>query len=391
VKVLHVNDYGVMGGCEVLMHLTVARLAAQGHETETFTADEIPDYRRTPLNYIDSRRARGALLARLRAFEPDVVHLHNFYHLLSPGILATLDRWRRGHPCRVVMTAHDFHLVCPNPALRHYRGGEPVLADPERAGRLPGVLFTRWDHRGHGHGVLRVAQHLWNYRLWRRRRRIDVCICPSRFMQSVLDAGGLPTVFVPNPAPPAATGSFVKPDRLHLVFAGRIDPEKGLAPFLAALPPTFDGTMTVVGEGDDEETCRSIVNRRGLDDRVTFVGRLPRDETIERIEGAHVVVLPSRWYENAPVLLLEALSRRASILVSDLGGMREIVRTSGVGYAFDPDDPSTLRSALGRIATDFAEGRLNDFDASAFLADRSEERYLERVLAVYADRASGAD
>ncbi len=366
------------------MNETAAMLARRGHAVEVFTADDRPGYRTTPLRYLDSRPWRRALLDRLRSFAPDVVHLHNFYHVLSPGILTVLGGWRRRGGGRVVMTAHDYHLVCPNAGLRWFkRRSRPVLADIDRLQRLPYVLGRRWDHRSAAHALLKTAQHVWNYRVHDRRRFLDVVICPSRFMQSVLDRAGLPTVFLPSPAPaPVETGERPA-GPLHLVFAGRLDPEKGVAEFLRALPGEFRGTVEIVGAGELETTCRTIVEERGLGGVVAFAGRLSREDTIRRIERAHVVVLPSRWYENAPVALFEALSRGASILVSDLGGMREIVEASGIGFTFDPDRPESLRDALGRIEHAHESGDLNRFDASPYLRSRSEEAYIDALLEVY--------
>ena len=207
-------------------------------------------------------------------------------------------------------------------------------------------------------------------------------------MQSVLDRFAVPTVFVPNPAPPPAASAVKPAGTLRLLFAGRLTPEKGVAEFLAALPADLDATLEIIGDGEQMDACRRVAGERGLDDIVRFTGRLSRAETLARLEEAHVAVLPSRWYENAPVILLEALSRGATILVSDLGGMREIVDASGVGYTFDPGDPGTVAAALARIGDAHRAGRLNGFDASDFLSDRSETRYLDRVLAVYRDEAT---
>ena len=365
------------------MHLTAEGLAARGHAVGVFTVDDVPAFRRTARGYLDSSPCRRALRARLDADVPDVVHLHNIYHVLSPGILAELDRWRRGRECRVVMTAHDYHLVCPNAGLRFFRGGSPHLADLAKVGQLGYLMSRGWDHRGRRYALLKLMQHVWHYQLRDRRRAIDMIVCPSRFMQSVLNRFGLPTVFVPNPAPPPG-GRRAKPGGpLRLVFAGRVDAEKGLAEFLRVLPDTFAGTFEIIGDGAALADCRAVVESRGLGERVTFTGRLPRDETITRIDRAHVVVLPSLWYENAPVALLEALSCGANLLVSNLGGMREIVESAGVGYPFEPGDEASLAAAFERIDRAYDDGRLNAVDASAFLEDRSEANYFKRLVTVY--------
>src|SRR5258707_610187 len=115
-RVLHINDYptDAGGGAEIVMQQTVSLLRRHGISAETFTGADLPRAWQTPWHYVDNGRARRALAAKLAAFQPDIVHLHNFYHVLSPGILATLADFNRSHRLRIVMTAHDYHLACPN-------------------------------------------------------------------------------------------------------------------------------------------------------------------------------------------------------------------------------------------------------------------------------------
>src|SRR5437660_8291829 len=107
MRILQVNDYPMEdnGGAEVLLGRTVHLLRAAGAEVGLFTCADLPDRHRTAYRYLDNPVARRALADRLAAFRPDVVHLHNFYHVLSPGILAELQHYRAGRPIRIVMTA----------------------------------------------------------------------------------------------------------------------------------------------------------------------------------------------------------------------------------------------------------------------------------------------
>src|SRR5207253_3285398 len=109
-RVLHINDYPMEtgGGAEVILAQTIALLRRRGIVVDTFTSTDLASPRRTPLRYVDNPLARRALAAKLRAFRPDIVHLHNYYHVLSPGILVALERYKKRNPLRVVMTAHDY-------------------------------------------------------------------------------------------------------------------------------------------------------------------------------------------------------------------------------------------------------------------------------------------
>jgi glycosyltransferase involved in cell wall biosynthesis len=388
-RVLHVNDYPAddLGGTEVLMARTLALLRAAGWDARPFTRADLPDQRLTPLRYLDNRVARAALRRTLAAFQPEVVHIHNYYHVLSPGVLAELDRYKSKTGVRVVMTGHDYHLACPNSGATWYRGVEPIPADLDRVKSWPYLLGRRWDRRGRLYSALKVAQHVRHYRWTDRRPVIDLVICPSRFLQAAIARVGRPTVWLPNPNPPTLPTRAKRPEELTFVFAGRVEPEKGLVRFLELLPADFGGRLLVVGEGMERPTAEWVVRRRGFDNRVSFLGRRPHAETLGIIAGAHVLVLPSRWDENYPLSLIEALAAGANLLVADRGGMREIVQDAGVGYRFVPDDAGSLADQLRAIREAHAAGTLNASDATAFLAGRDEASYLAGVLRAYAMEA----
>jgi glycosyltransferase involved in cell wall biosynthesis len=102
------------------------------------------------------------------------------------------------------------------------------------------------------------------------------------------------------------------------------------------------------------------------------------------IAGAHVLVLPSRWYENYPLSMLEALAAGTNLLAADRGGMREIIEDAGAGYRFTPDDARSVAEQFANITAAHKAGTLNSFDVSSFLTSRNETAYVERLLRVYA-------
>jgi glycosyltransferase involved in cell wall biosynthesis len=229
-----------------------------------------------------------------------------------------------------------------------------------------------------------VAQHVWHYRRTDRRAVIDTVLCPSRFMQTAVTRAGRPAVWLPNPNPPMLPGRVKRPEELTFVFAGRVEPEKGLVRLLEMLPADFAGKLIVLGEGVDRPAAEAVCVRRVLTGRVAFLGRRPHSEALSIIAAAHVLVLPSRWDENYPLSLIEALAAGTNLLVADRGGMREIVQDAGVGYRFQPDDPASLADQLRAIRDAHTAGTLNAFDATGFLAGRDEASYLAGVLRAYA-------
>ena len=386
MRILHVNDYYDGGGAEHIARQTVEGLNDRGHTASLFTSADVPRHRRTPVSYLVNRRAARALADRLAEFRPDVVHLHNYYHELSPAILIPLGRWKREAPerRRLVMTAHDYHLVCPNAGLRAQSAGRMMPVDPAVCRSTRSILQRRWDHRSPAHGALKALQHLWHYRLHNRRAFIDLVLCPSPFIARAIESVGHAAIDIPNPiAPFDPPNDIDRPaDRLHLVFTGRVEPEKGLADWIDALPADLNADLTIVGDGSDLEPARAAADRLP---NLTLhtLGRLPRTETLRRIAAAHLLVLPSRCAENDPLVLIEALACRTNILVSNLGGPPELVRSSGLGFTFNPFDADSARAALVSVRVAFEHGDLNDFDPAPILAARRPDRYFHRLLLAY--------
>ena len=390
-RVLQINDYppDKLGGAEVMMKRTVNVLRDAGCDVETFTQADLSDARLTVPRYISNRVACRALVERLNTFRPEIVHLHNYYHLLSPAILSILGYYKRRANARVVMTVHDYHLACPNSGGNWFQNGLQIV-DLQRLASWRYLLSRRWDHRGRGYSFLRLMQHIWHYRLGNARSEIDLCLCPSKFIQRVVDNIGIPTVLLPLPNPPILAEPSKRPTQLTIIFAGRIEREKGLNLFLEHWASDAKAKIIIVGDGSERAKVEATVKRRGLADRTTFLGRLPHDQTMQQIASAHLLIQPSLLFENYPLSLIEALSVGTNVLVSDYGGMREIVQDSGVGFVFDPGEPENIAVAWKSIEREFQEQTLNAFDVSHFLAERSENAYRDALLRIYDGRAVAA-
>jgi glycosyltransferase involved in cell wall biosynthesis len=190
---------------------------------------------------------------------------------------------------------------------------------------------------------------------------------------------------LPHPAPawPRLAKVTDRPGPLRLMVVGRVEPEKGIVEFLRILPASFQGTLTVVGDGNDLARCRQVCRERGLERVVTFLGRRPHAEVARLLQQAHVLIAPSLVLETFALTVLEALFVGTNVLVTDRGAASELVAASGVGFVFTPGDAASLARQLERIETARRSGSLNSFDVGAFLAERDERLYTPRLLQLY--------
>jgi glycosyltransferase involved in cell wall biosynthesis len=389
-RILHVNDYqpAAGGGAEVVMRRTIELQRRRGLVVDAFTSADLPRRRRTPLAYLHNHAACRALADKLDAFLPDVVHLHNYYHVLSPAILGVLAAAKSRRTLRVVMTTHDFHLVCPNAGGNWFRHGTGLHETIDSGSMpLPSLLTRRWDQRGLAHSLLKLAQHWSSYRWHHHHQAIDLLICPSRFVQAMLAPTGLPSCWLPHPAPMVPSVPSRRPKWLSLVFAGRIEPEKGLHGFLRKVPVDYPATLTVIGAGSQMERCQDLCVRRGLAGRTDFVGRLSHAETLARIASCHVLVQPSHMLETYGLGLIEALTLGTNVLACDRGASPEIVADAGAGFVFDVRSRASLIAALEAIRHRHAAGTLNGFDLTAFLRQRGESAHIDALLRLYESRS----
>ena len=146
----------------------------------------------------------------------------------------------------------------------------PLVADVARLRSLRYLFTKRWDERSIAHSLLKLAQHIFNYRLLKRHKVIDCVLCPSKYIQSVLSSTDIETKHLPLPAPSATDKSNRPESPFTFVFAGRVEPEKGLALFLESLPDDLQGKLVIIGEGSELQLCREICEQRQLQIEVNF-------------------------------------------------------------------------------------------------------------------------
>ncbi len=408
MRVLLVNKfYDPRGGAERVLFDLEDGLRERGHEVAVFAGRDPRnrpsrfeawftrgrDYADRTVtgrlsNAISSVYDRGARrdFARLiDHFRPEIVHLHNIYHQLSPSILDEIRD--RGLPA--LMTLHDYKLVCP--VYRLFRDGRPCQ---ECLGRR-----IAWGAGRHRCSRGSRAESWWLslestvHRLRRSyERSIALFLCPSRFMASKMAEGGLPAerlVYLPNAVrrfpPPAEPG--LRSPRPTVLFAGRMSEEKGVDLLLEAARAVPEVQLRLAGTGPAEGAWRA---RSAGMDQVSWLGRLEAAELEAERARAWVEAVPSRWWENAPLSVIEALARGRPALVADHGGLRELIEDGVEGWRVAPGDIEAWSDAFRRVAAsapllarmgENARARAQrDHDPAVFL-DRHEALYRRLIEA----------
>lgn len=395
LRILHVVHDTLpfsLGGVEVYVDRLTKAQAGQAAEVEVLAAVDggLPNTYargliegRVPIHTIASRfgrePSRFSRLARDRSLfyrcpevdavvtqvleerRPNVVHVHHLVHL-SGSLIETV----KAHDLPVVVTLHDYWTLCISGQLINAAGAH--LPDRCDADCLCYVLGNRYKSAGALRWVLsqavRLAATPFNEMLRERRAFLmrqlqlaDRILAPSRFLADVFVGAGLSPARlscsgygVPEEliAPVLASGSR---SPLRIGFIGRIVPEKGLHVLIDAMNALDDRfTLSIHGAGPADYEAE--VRRRATHPSIRFCGAIPSGGLGDVLSALDVLVVPSIWWENAPIVILEAFAHGTPVIASRLGGMAELVSEGRSGLLFPVGDVQALRRALERVASE---------------------------------------
>jgi glycosyltransferase involved in cell wall biosynthesis len=275
---------------------------------------------------------------KLAQFSPDVVHIHNLHFSGSAAVIYAI----RAAGIPIVMTLHNYRLLCPSGSLFH---NQQLFLDSVQPG-FPwaavknGVyqesqLITFW---------VTMAQYIHERAgTWNKIDRFVVLGEHSRqlFLNSKLGnaAGGF--TVKPNfcfPQEQAETTSAAP----YFLYIGRLTQEKGIEVLLNA----FAGTelpLKIVGSGPLEDLVGTFVKQNA---NITYLGQKSKAETSVLLKNATALVFPSIWYETFGMVVIEAFSSGIPVIASDLGNISKIVTDGYNGRTFAPGRAADLRTEL---------------------------------------------
>jgi len=406
MNVLFLNNYHYMrGGSERVYFGDMAMVEANGHRVAPFarrtSGDRESPYARffpedlqtdrvtvslkglrTVGEVIHSGAVAKCLEQLLAEFQPDVAHAHNIYGRLTTSVLRVLKR--RDIP--VVMTLHDYKLICPSYNMQ-CRGS---VCEACQGRHFYHAVVRRCLKGSQAASAVYAVESYFNRFLGRYRKGVDLLVSPSGFLRDKLieygwDAGRIEVVancldldgFTP---------AYMPGD--HLLYLGRLSEEKGVGLLLDAFSSiSGDVELVVAGTGPLDEELRV---RAAGDPRVRFVGYMQGDALEDLVRQSRAVVIPSTWYENAPMSILEAMAYGKPVIGARIGGIPEMVEDGVTGILFSPGDRDGLTNRLKAFFA-MREREVDEMGRAArrrVEAEYGAEDHYERLMAVY-ERAMG--
>lgn len=379
MRILSVHSrYQIRGGEDECREAEERLLREMGHLVEVYEENnESVGYRgktQLALRTVWSVEAHKTLRRRLIEQTHDVVHVQNFFPLISPSVYYAAKA--EGVP--VVQTLHNYRLLCPNALF--FRDGHVCEDCMGKFVPWPGVLHGCYRESRTASGA--VAAMLTVHRTMRTWiKMVDVYIALTEFARQKFIEGGLPAekiVVKPN---------FVYSDLGigegrggYALFVGRLSPEKGLDTLLAAWERLGEKVpLKIVGEGPLASQVVEAVKKL---DHVEWLGRRPMEEVYALMGEATVLIFPSKWYETFGRVAVEAFAKGTPVIAANIGAIAELIDHGRTGLHFRPGDSEDLAAKVewalahpGELARMRREARA-DFEAK-YTAKENYRRLME--------------
>lgn len=365
MKILMINKFLYPnGGSETYIFKLGEYLEKQGHEVQYFgmehegrcVGNKVNAYTSDmdfhggsklakltyPFKTIYSKEARVQIRKVLDDFEPDVCHLNNFNYQLTPSMILEIVKWRKqtGHKCKIVFTAHDYQLVCPN----HMCNNPNTHENCEKClgGKFLNCTKEKCIHGSTAKSVIGTMEA----EFWKVKgtyKYIDTMICCSEFMKSKLDTNPIfatKTVALHNFIDKVEWNNTEKKD--YVLYFGRFSEEKGIGTLIDVCKKLPNIQFVFAGTGPLEDEIKNIRN-------IKNVG-FKKGESLEKlIREARFSIYPSEWYENCPFSVMESQMYGTPVLGARIGGIPELISEGKAGELFTSGDGKDLMSKIQKL------------------------------------------
>ena len=328
-----------------------------------------------PLKTIYSKEARVKIRKVLDDFQPDACHLNNFNYQLTPSIILEVVKWRKETKkyFKIIFTAHDYQLVCPNHMLNNpntHKNCEKCLG-----GHYINCVNGKCIHNSTAKSVIGMMEaEFW--KLKGTYRYIDKMICCSEFMKTKLDTNPLfanKTIAIHNFIDKVEWQDNEKKN--YVLYFGRFSKEKGIGTLIKVCQQLPDIQFIFAGTGPLENVINDVPN-------IKNVGFKKSKELEKLIREARFSIYPSEWYENCPFSVMESQMYGTPVIGADIGGIPELIQAGKTGELFESGNSNSLKLKIQNLWNDkdlckqYSENCRNiEFD--------SIDKYYQKLIKIY--------
>lgn len=313
-----------------------------------------------------SKEAYKKMTELLKAEKPDLVILNLVHKQITCSVIDAIKNYNKDLP--IFWTMHDLICACPSYTMLD---GDGNICEACMDGNFKHCVEKRCIKGS------KLMSYLSKYEAETIRKKgwydkVDLYICPSEFYRKKLTEAKFTKseiICMRNPLPLDTKYEVCDKDEGYILYFGRLSKEKGVKTLITAAKD-LTAKLYILGTGPIEEELKAYVKDNKILN-VEFKGFQQGEALTNYIKNARVVVLPSEWYENGPYSAMEAMALGKPLIVSNKGGLPELVEQGVNGYIYSDEKelkeylkkilalPQTEYSAMSKSATEKAKATFN--------------------------------
>lgn len=368
MKILMINKFFyINGGSETYFFTIAETLIAMGHQVIYFSMQDKKNYHcnqekyfvsnvgihggiiskiKMVKNIVYSKEAYNKMNKLLDAEKPDIAILNLIHKQITCSIIDALKE----HNVKIVWTMHDLITVCPSYTMLD---GKHNICEKCLNGDFDNCKKNKCIHNSI------LMSYLSTYEAKQIRKRgwyndVDLYICPSNFYKNKLEQGKFTLskiVYMKNPLPLDTHYAISNEVGNYVLYFGRLSSEKGLFTLVQAME-NVDYKLFIMGTGPEEGKLKlEVSNNKKIKNKIEFLGFKTGVELNNYIKKAKAVIIPSEWYENGPYSAMEAMGYGRPLIVSNIGGLPELVQDGVNGFIFNLGDKKDLSLKINELLT----------------------------------------
>lgn len=354
------------------------------------TGGNAVNYVKASFRNLYSFTSRKYISGLLDKYKVNIVHMHDIHRQMSPSILYEIKK--RKIP--IVMTLHNYKMICPSFIMMFNK--KPCEACDH--GKYFNALRLRCIKGSFFRSALLSMELYFHHKVLDAYRHVDIFIAPSMFLKNKHEEMGFHKKIMHLPYPldvkefENINSDEIKDkagEQLTFVYFGRLEPEKGLYTLFESIKNLSNNesekraVFNIVGDGPIKDELHEMARKNGMDN-VKFLGFLKGKNLFAEIKKANVVIIPSEWYENYPVSVMEAFALGRPVIGARIGGIPEMVKDKETGLTFESGNVAELSKKIEYVMNNPDETIIWGQNARKFIEQEvNPERHYHQLMKIY--------